>query len=116
MKRAKEEGRRWLAQAEHDLESAKNNLKVKFYSDVCFMSEQAAQKALKAYLFFSGERYIPLHSVRELANHGVKYDKGLKRFIEPGMILDKYYILTRYPDALAPPAVPYQSSFFTPSG
>jgi HEPN domain-containing protein len=25
------------------------------------------------------------------------------------MVLDRYYILTRYPDALAPPAVPYKS-------
>lgn len=43
MRNPKEDGLRWLSQAEHDLESAVNNLeKVKFYSDACFMSEQAS--------------------------------------------------------------------------
>lgn len=110
MKNSKENALRWLSQAEHDLESAINNLeKVKFYSDACFISEQASQKALKAYLLFKGERYILSHSVRELVVSCVKYDGEFNCLIEYGMILDKYYIPTRYPDALAPPAVPYKS-------
>lgn len=110
MKNAKQNAKRWLEQAEHDLQSAKNNLEqVAFYSDACFMSEQAAQKALKAYLLFSGERYIPIHSVRELANLCSQYERAFKEVVEYGMVLDRYYILTRYPDALAPPAVPYKS-------
>lgn len=110
MKNSKENALRWLSQAEHDLESAINNLeKVKFYSDACFMSEQASQKALKAYLLFKGERHILSHSVRELVDSCAKYDGEFNCLIEYGMILDKYYIPTRYPDALAPPAVPYKS-------
>jgi len=110
MRNPKEDGLRWLSQAEHDLESAINNLeKVKFYSDACFMFEQASQKALKAYLLFRGERYILSHSVRELVDWCTKFDGEFNNFIEYGMILDKYYIPTRYPNALAPPAVPYKS-------
>lgn len=110
MKNPKENGLRWLSQAEHDLASAINNLeKVKFYSDACFMAEQASQKALKAYLFSKGERYVLSHSVKQLVDFCIRYDTKFSHLTEYGMILDKYYIPTRYPDALAPPAVPYQS-------
>ena len=110
MKHPREDAKRWMEQAEHDFQSAKNNLeKVAFYSDACFMSEQAAQKALKAYLFFKGKRYIPIHSVNELVNLCNRYERAFKKVAEYGMVLDRYYIPTRYPDALAPPAVPYKS-------
>lgn len=110
MKHAKEDARRWLKQAKHDYESAKNNLeKVKFYSDACFMSEQAAQKTLKAYLLYRGERYVLVHSVQSLVSLCSNYDEDFRRFIDYGKKLDRYYIPTRYPDALSPPAVPYES-------
>lgn len=110
MKDTKANSKRWLDQAQHDLESARNNLeKVEFYSDACFMAEQSSQKALKAFLLFKGVRYILSHSVMELARLCAEYDENFKKFIEYGMVLDKYYIPTRYPDALAPPAVPYKS-------
>lgn len=109
MKNANQNGQRWLSQAEHDLISAKNNLKIKFYSDACFMSEQASQKALKAFLLFKGERYISIHSIAELLICCGKYDKDFKQILEKGKILDEYYIPTRYPDALPLPAVPYKS-------
>lgn len=110
MRNSKVNSLRWLEQAKHDLEAAEKNLKLlNFYSDSCFMAEQASQKALKAYLYFKGERYITIHSVRELIVSGCKYDQKFEKFIEHGMILDRYYIPTRYPDALAPPAVPYKS-------
>jgi len=52
MKNSKANSLRWLDQAKHDLEVAEKNLEVLgFYSDVCFMTEQASQKALKAYLY-----------------------------------------------------------------
>ncbi|MBM3253273.1 MAG: HEPN domain-containing protein [Candidatus Omnitrophica bacterium] len=110
MKNPKGNSLRWLDQAKHDLEVAEKNLELlNFYSDACFLAEQASQKALKAYLYFKGERYITIHSVRELIVLSSKYDKEFEKFIEYGMILDSYYIPTRYPDALAPPAVPYKS-------
>ena len=109
MKRCKEDARRWFEQAEHDLEVANSNLTLGFYADACFMSEQAAQKALKAYLIYKGRRYVWEHSIQELAKLCMKYDKKFRDIIDAGMILDKFYIPTRYPDALAPPAVPYKS-------
>jgi len=38
-----------------------------------------------------------------------RYEEDFDNFVEGGMILDRYYIPTRYPGALARPAVPYRS-------
>ncbi len=99
---------RWLKQAVHDLERAKLDLKEAFYSDACFLSEQASQKALKAFLFFTGERAVPIHALVKLVNESAKKDKKFESLMEAARILDKYYIPTRYPDALPMPAVPFE--------
>jgi HEPN domain-containing protein len=43
----------WLEEAEWDLENAKILLKNKRYNTVVFHSQQAAEKALKAVLYFN---------------------------------------------------------------
>ncbi|MEN3044704.1 MAG: HEPN domain-containing protein [Candidatus Hydrothermales bacterium] len=102
----KEEALRWLKQGEYNLRVAESNLKEGFYSASCFMSEQSAQMALKAYLIYKTGRYTILHSIKRLAEECLKYEKEFNKMIEYGKILDRYYIPTRYPDALAPPAIP----------
>jgi HEPN domain-containing protein len=109
MKNPPEMARRWIDQAEHNLEVTRLHVQNGFWSDACFMAEQTAQVALKAYLYAQGERFIPIHSVHELASECEKRDAGFSRAVEWGKVLDKYYIPARYPDALAPPAVPYKS-------
>lgn len=109
MKQKKLEAYRWLKQAKHDLLVANRNIEDKFYADACYSAEQAAQKALKAYLYFQGERFVWEHSVRELVKRCLKFQLSFQKFEDLGKILDQYYIPTRYPDALAPPAVPYES-------
>lgn len=110
MKNIKAEAMRWLEQAEHDLDAAKKNLEIlKFYSDTCFLAEQAAQKALKAFLYFKGKRYVLIHSVAALVEAILEYDKEFEPLIKYGRKLDQYYIPTRYPDALAPPAIPFET-------
>lgn len=109
MKRNEEQALRWFDQAVHDFEVAKSNFNAGFYSDACFMCEQAAQKALKAYIIYQGRRYVWERSIQELARFSMEYEKEFEKIIEAGMILDRYYITTRYPNALAPPATPYKS-------
>jgi HEPN domain-containing protein len=50
MKPSRDAAQRWLRQAEHDLRIARGHHERADYSDACFMAEQAAQKALKAFL------------------------------------------------------------------
>lgn len=109
MKPGLEAALRWLRQAEHDLTIAQNHREQGDYSDACFMAEQASQKALKAFLIAQGQRSVPIHSVAQLAERCAGLDSDFKKHIASGRILDQYYIPTRYPDALAPPAVPFES-------
>lgn len=109
MKPTPETAIRWLRQAEHDLTIAQNHRKQGDYSDACFMAEQASQKTLKAFLMAKGQRSVPIHSVAQLAERCSDIAPDFKRLIAAGRILDQYYIPTRYPDALAPPAVPFES-------
>ena len=109
MKQPDVQAARWLRQAEHDLSIAERHLKDHCYSDCCFMSEQTAQKALKAYLFAQGERSVFEHSVFRMITRAREHDAAFAALRERGSILDQYYIPTRYPDALAEPAVPFES-------
>jgi HEPN domain-containing protein len=52
------EGQRWLAQAENDLAFAELAARERFFAQACFNSQQAAEKALKAFLqFYLSTRY-----------------------------------------------------------
>lgn len=109
MKHPREELNRWFKQSEHDLEAARLDLGNKFYADACYSAEQAAQKALKGYLYFRGSPLVWKHSVKELVSECASYDTAFSQLLDAGKILDQYYIPTRYPDVLAPPAVPFES-------
>jgi len=73
------------------------------------MCEQSAQKAIRAFLYFRGERYIWEHSIQKLIERCRDYHEEFINFMDTGAILDRYYLTTRYPDAIAPPALPYKS-------
>jgi HEPN domain-containing protein len=108
MKNSKEESRRWLRQAQYDLEEAKASLKRESFSYTCFFAEQAAQKAIKGFLISRGERFVPLHSIGDLLEKAAEFENIFNGHVESGRILDRYYLITRYPDALPSPAVPYE--------
>jgi len=109
MKPGRDAAQRWLRQAEHDLRIAGGHHERADYSDACFMAEQAAQKTLKAFLMQQGQRSVPLHFVAQLAERCAQFDPDFAAHVTAGRILDQYYIPTRYPDTLAPPAVPFES-------
>ncbi len=109
MKDSKKQSERWLRQAEYDLKEAKRSLGAKSYAYAAFFAEQSAQKSLKAFLIYSGQRYVNVHSVGELARLSAEKDKRFSSLIESGKILDRHYLATRYPDALPEPAIPAES-------
>ena len=94
------ESTRWLEQARTDLKVAEWSLKGKFYANTCFMSQQAGEKALKAFCYLKGERAVLGHSLLELLRKCSKYDKSFRRLEKESKKLDKYYIITRYPNGL----------------
>lgn len=94
------EGRRWLLQAEQDLNDAEFNLSGKRYNVACFLAQQSAEKALKAYLFSKGAEEVWGHSVAELCRDSQTFDSSFNQLETKAGPLDKYYIPTRYPNAL----------------
>lgn len=105
----RDEAQRWLAQAEHAMEVTRKLLTDAYYSDVCFHAEQVGQLALKAFLYGQGERFVMIHSVKELAEQCAGRDPAFRAVVDAGRVLDQYYIPTRYPDALAFPGLPYET-------
>jgi len=102
-----EEGRRWLLQAEQDLKDAEYNFDGMRFHLACFLSQQAAEKALKAFLYAKGEERVLGHSVAELCKNAMMRDERF-RDVKNASVLDKYYIPTRYPNGL-PGGVPYEA-------
>jgi len=78
-----------------------------FYGWACFLAQQAAEAALKAFLLFKGERGRLSHSIAELRQISSKHDKIFIDLASTGR-LDTFYTPARYPDAL-PGGVPFQA-------
>lgn len=93
----------WFRQAENDLEWANHSMKGEFYSQVCFVCQQCAEKALKAFCLSLGYDSIRTHSlfqiIRKLGENG--------ELEQCARELDIYYISARYPDAL-PAGAPFE--------
>jgi HEPN domain-containing protein len=70
------------------------------YHLACFLSQQVAEKALKAYLYAQGEDPVTGHSVRRLGQRCGEYDASLGAAAAQWSILDSFYIPTRYPNGL----------------
>ena len=96
----KKESERWLIQTKRDLDDANFTKNGKRHNLACFLYQQAAEKALKAYLYSQGLEEVWGHSVAELCNEAMKYNKGFSAFLKDAASLDKYYIPTRYPNGL----------------
>lgn len=97
-----EESKRWLRFAEEDLQMAQLAASQKIYNQVCFHAQQSVEKALKALLVAQGQLPPRTHRLGDLLT---------LLDIEPFasnleiQLMDRFYIPTRYPDAL-PGALP----------
>lgn len=94
------EADRWLRQAEYDLKVADWNQQGRFYAPSCFWSQQAAAKALRAFLFLNKEDAIITRSVADLLDRAMTYAEEFKVFVGRSTSLDLYYKTARFPDAL----------------
>ncbi len=102
-----EEGSRWLDQANEDLRWAHHLLQEGGYHLACFLAQQVAEKALKAFLYAQGEEVVIGHSVRRLTEEAAAWNSAFSERTARWGILDTYYIPTRYPNGL-PDGIPAQ--------
>lgn len=90
----------WFIFAQEDERIAKSALREKIYNQVCFHSQQGVEKILKGFLRVKKKTFPKTHSLVEVLGLCEKIDSGFARLQKCCLILDKYYIVTRYPDAL----------------
>jgi HEPN domain-containing protein len=95
----------WLQQAKRTLGSIKNDIGSGDFNWACFKAQQAAEYALKAFLYGKG---LPAfgHSVSDLATKITSSISGITFDSRCLADLDKLYIPTRYADAF-PAGSPY---------
>jgi len=91
----KEEIKRWLEKAKSDFKQAKDNVHIENYDLASFLSQQATEKALKAYQLKKEKKFSKTHDILFLARR-LGLPDGL---IEKCDKLNPVYIETRYPDA-----------------
>lgn len=102
MKRSyKKESMRWMTQAEDEFADADDlRLRNRFYLAL-FHFQQAAEKALKGYLYYTVKsvEVFHTHSVAELLKMCCELDPSFQQ-LSGAKKLDRYYIPTRYPNSL----------------
>jgi|SRR3989344_1035187 len=100
MKKLKYEAdvKNWLLKAEEDLKWARSTLRGRFYTQVCFVAQQVAEKSLKAFLLSCDVVPLKTHSLPVLLKECSANKNDFEQFKNKVEILDKYYAPTRYPD------------------
>jgi len=90
----------WVKLAERDLLTAKLMLEASpVISDiVCFHSQQAAEKFLKAFLVKNQIEFTKTHNIMVLINLCAKIDNSFKDELSEADILTDYAVEIRYPD------------------
>lgn len=102
------EGARWFRQAERDLEDAAFNREGERYNVACFLSHQAAEKAMKAYLYRRGAEDVWGNSLLDLCEDAKIFEMYFDTIKAEARQLDKYYDITRYPEYL-PSGIPAEA-------
>ncbi len=103
-----EEARRWLSEAQWDLETAQILHKSRRYNSCAFICQQAGEKAAKALLYVIGESPFG-QSVHELlARYAEAKHENLGELLLLASELDRHYVPARYPNAI-PSGTPHES-------
>jgi len=93
----------WLKRAKSNLAIARQPKTGEIYwEDLCFETQQAAEKALKAVMLAKGIKFRPVHNLSEhltrLEQSGVALPDGVKN----AAMLTDYSVETRYPGPIEP--------------
>lgn len=89
----------WLTKAQHDLSSAQilaTNVNP-YFDTAIYHCQQAAEKALKAFLVFHDIDFEKKHNLSILVDLGITIDPIFQNFHETAAILTPYATAFRYP-------------------
>lgn len=92
--------KQWILKADEDIQTCEILLKQDFFSCsiVCFHSQQAAEKYLKAFLTANDIEFPKVHDIVHLLdNFCLPANEDLLQIREPVILLSDYAVLPRYP-------------------
>ena len=100
-----EDVRAWLAKAALDLRAGEVDLAASppLLEDVLFHCQQAAEKALKAFLAWHDRPFRKTHSLEEVGRQCAQLDPSLDGLIDRAAPLTEYAWKFRYPGEVEPP-------------
>lgn len=90
----------WLRKADLDLRAAAHAMSAPeagLCSDAVFHAQQAAEKALKAFLAWHDVPFGKTHNLEELGRQCLALDATLQAFVDPAVPLTEYAWKFRYP-------------------
>lgn len=89
----------WLKKAHDDELSSQGILEDQHGapSTVCFLCQQMAEKFLKCILVFHKQGFPKIHDLLALETQVIKVDSEVKRIHSELVLLNRYYVETRYP-------------------
>lgn len=101
-----EDVRAWLARAAMDLRAGEVDLAASppLLEDVLFHSQQAVEKALKAFLAWHDRPFRKTHSLEEIGRQCAQLDPDLEGLVERVAPLSEYAWKYRYPGETEPPS------------
>lgn len=98
----------WLTKAQHDLSSgrvlAASGPSLMLLDTAIYHCQQAAEKAVKAFLVFHDQEFERVHDVEVLIQSAVPYEVGFSAWIDAGRLLTPYARIFRYPGIIAEPS------------
>jgi len=103
--RSEGEGARWLEQAKEDLRWARVLFHQGGHHIVAFLSQQVAEKSLKAVLYHVGQETVLGHSVDRLAAEVAGCFPQVSSRAARWATLDAHYVTSRYPNSV-PGSIP----------
>ena len=91
--------RRWLEKAHHDTRTVEVaiDLTVPIPDTAAFHCQQAAEKLLKAYLFWKGFEFERIHDLRTLTLDCCTLDEAFRAWVDRLSPLTNYGVRYRYP-------------------
>ncbi len=95
----KDVARKWFSKGNNDLASGEYLLTMPDPStdNICFHSQQAAEKYLKGFLVYHDVEAPKIHGIEELISMCKKIDPDFSKLYDIGLDLDGYAVEVRYP-------------------
>ncbi len=95
-----ERSKDWLKQSVRDLEIANKLTDDEYFEWACFIAQQSAEKALKAYFQKKGID-VWGHTLILFCQEIEEKDSSITQLMDDARLLDKLYIQTRYPNGFS---------------